>query len=339
MKHIITGGNGFLGTELTKRLHARGEKVLILDIEKTEDSPIYPEAEFIHLDIRYKDSWDKIEIDKDDVIYHFAAKLLMPILPRKERTEYFWSHLYDGTEVLLDHLENNTECRNIVYYTTDMVYGHTVFNPRKEDHPRVPVGPYGEAKYKSELLCEKYRERGFNITLFRPRLIIGEGRLGILESLFKLVDMNLPVPMIGNGKNYYQFVSVGDCAESCIKAMEKGCPNEEYHVGSPTPPTVRELLTSLIKEANSKSILIPTWAPAVKFTLDLMDRAGFPIMDPEQYLIADETCVLDVTKAKEELGWESTEGDTEMLIEAYRSYRVMLKQKKESTPVRDSEFL
>ena len=337
MKHIITGGNGFLGTELSKRLLAKGEKVLILDIEKTEDSPIYPDAEFIHLDIRSKKGWDQVEIEKDDVIYHFAAKLLMPILPRKERTEYFWSHLYDGTEVLLDHLEKKTECRKIVYYTTDMVYGHTVFHPRKEDHPREPVGPYGEAKYKSELLCEQYRERGFNITLFRPRLIIGEGRLGILESLFKLIDKNLPVPMIGSGKNFYQFVSVGDCADSCIKAMEKGCPNEEYHVGSTNPPTVRELLKSLIKEANSHSILIPTYAPAVKFTLDILDRLGHPIMDPEQYLIADETCVLDVSKAEAELGWTPTETDVEMLIEAYRSYREKLKTD-EIKPVRESQF-
>ncbi len=337
MKHIITGGNGFLGTELAKRLLAKGEKVLIIDMEKTEECSIYPEAEFIHMDIRFKEGWNRIQIDKDDVIYHFAAKLLMPILPRKERTEFFWSYLYDGTKALLDHLEQNTECRQMVYYTTDMVYGHTVHNPRFEDHPREPIGPYGEAKYKSELLCEEYRERGFNITLFRPRLIIGEGRLGILESLFKLIDKNLPVPMIGSGKNFYQFVSVGDCAESCIKAVEKGCPNEEYNVGSPTPPTVRELLTDLIKEANSKSILIPTWAPAVKFTLDIMDRAGFPIMDPEQYLIADETCVLDVSKADKELGWAATEGDSEMLIQAYRSYRAMLKEKKE-LPKRDSQF-
>ena len=338
MKHIITGGNGFLGTELSKRLLAKGEKVLILDIEKNEDSPIYPATEFIHLDIRSKKGWSQIQIDKDDVVYHFAAKLLMPILPRKQRTEHFWSHLYDGTKVLLDHLEGSTECRKIVYYTTDMVYGHTVFHPRKEDHPREPVGPYGEAKYNSEQLCEKYRERGFNITLFRPRLIIGEGRLGILESLFKLIDRNLPVPMIGNGKNFYQFVSVGDCAESCIKAVENGCPNEAYHVGAANPPTVRELLTSLIKKANSRSILIPTYAPAVKFTLNLLDRAGFPLMDPEQYLIADETCVLDVSKAEKELGWVPTESDTDMLIEAYRSYQKKLKIE-DVRPVRKSQFV
>lgn len=321
MKHIITGGDGFLGTELTKRLLTKGERVVIIDIKKTEHSPIYPGAEFIYFDIRDSNEFMKLKIDKDDVIYHFAAQLLMPILPRKERPEYFWDILYQGTANLLEYLESNTECRNIVYYTTDMVYGHTVHNPRLEDHPRTPVGPYGEAKYRSELLCEEFRKRGFNITIFRPRLIIGEGRLGILESLFKLIDRNLPVPMIGNGHNYYQFVSVGDCAESCIMAVEKGCPNEEYNVGSANPPTVRELLGALIKEADSRSFLVPTPAAIIKFFLDKLDRIGFPLMDPEQYLIADETCVLDVSKAEMELGWKATEGDIEMLLTAYRSYK------------------
>lgn len=328
MKHIITGGNGFLGTELTKRLLAKGEQVIILDIKKTEDSVIYPEAEFIHLDIRYKKGFEQLKIDQDDIVYHFAAHLLMPILPRAERPHYFWDTLYNGTVNLLDFLEHKTQCRNLIYYTTDMVYGHTKINPRTETHPREPIGPYGEAKYRSESLCQEYRKRGFNITLFRPRLIIGEGRLGILKSLFKLIDYNLPVPLIGNGKNHYQFVSVGDCAESCIKAVEKGCPNEEFNVGSSNPPTVNHLLTDLIKAAGSRSFLLPTPAPAVKFTLDLLDRIGYPIMDPEQFLIADETCVLDVSKAEKELGWRATESDSEMLIKAYKSYRKTIEAEK-----------
>jgi dTDP-glucose 4,6-dehydratase len=62
-----------------------------------------------------------------------------------------------------------------------------------------------------------------NISMFRPRLIIGPGRLGILEKLFKLIDMNLPVPMIGSGKNPYQFISVFDCAEACAPAWKAAC--------------------------------------------------------------------------------------------------------------------
>jgi len=133
--------------------------------------------------------------------------------------------------------------------------------------------------------------------------------------------MNLPVPTIGNGKNYYQFISVTDCAEACLAAKKADFPNENYNLGSNNPPTVNELLKTLIKTANSKSILIPTPAFAVKAVLELLDRINRPIMDPEQYLIADETCVLDCAKAERELGWVPKDDDTSMLLVAYTDYK------------------
>lgn len=320
MKHIITGGDGFLGTELSKKLIARGESVLVLDIKKTE-SPHYEHVEFMNVDITDAQAWHSVPIDDDDIIYHFAARLLVPILPRAERKEYFWSVLYTGTEILLNHLEKHTQCRKMIYYTTDMVYGHTEENPRPETHPREPLGPYGDAKYESELLCEKYRANGFNITIFRPRLIIGPGRLGILESLFKLVDRSLPVPTIGSGLNYYQFISVSDCADACLAAVEKGCPNEYFNVGSLNPPSVRGLLKSLIKAANSKSIVVPTPAFAVKFVLAILDKINKPLLDPEQYLIADETCVLSMEHVKEKLDWQPKDTDADMLIAAWETWK------------------
>jgi dTDP-glucose 4,6-dehydratase len=329
MKHIIFGGDGFLGTELTKKLSAQGEQVLVCDRKQTLSSGIYdsPLVSYIKMDVKNTGTFTDIPTDKDDVVYHFAAELLVPILKRKERKQYFWDALYVGTVNVFNFMQDRG-LNKLVYYTTDMVYGHTFFDPRFEDHPRVPIGPYGEAKYQTELLCEDYRKKGFNITIFRPRLIIGEGRLGILEKLFQLIDHNLPVPMIGNGKNYYQFISVSDCADACIRAVEKGFPNEEFNVGSLNPPTVRELLSDLIKEANSKSFLIPTPAPLVKMTLAALDVIGKPIMDPEQYLIADETCVLEMSKVKEELDWQPKDTDSDLLIIAYKSYREKLEAEK-----------
>ncbi|MEL6751735.1 MAG: NAD(P)-dependent oxidoreductase, partial [Pseudomonadota bacterium] len=186
----------------------------------------------------------------------------------------------------------------------------------------VPLGEYGQSKLDTEVLAQKWREeKGFNISLFRPRLIIGPGRLGILEKLFKLVDMNLPVPMIGSGKNPYQFVSVFDCADAAYLAWKAGFPNEAYNLGSKNPPSVRKLLGRLIAEAGSKSILLPTPGWAVKRTLDTLDAINRPIMDPEQYLIADEECLLDCSKAERELGWEAKMSDDDMLVAAYREYR------------------
>ncbi len=322
MKHIIFGGDGFLGTELTKKLVAKGETVVVCDLKKTEESGIYESdlVTYIEMDVTKTEDFSKVEISSEDVPYHFAARLLVPILPRAERKEYFWTALYDGTKNVLEFLEAN-DCKHMIYYTTDMVYGHTVQHPRFEDHPREPLGPYGDAKLETEYLCEEYRKKGFNITIFRPRLIIGPGRLGILEKLFKLVDKNLPVPTIGDGKNYYQFISVSDCANAVICAVEKGIPNEAFNLGSLNPPTVNELLKKLIVHAGSKSFTIPTPAGLVKFTLDTLDKIGKPIMDPEQYLIADETCVLDVSKGERILGWVPQDTDEDMLIAAYKTYR------------------
>jgi len=322
MKHIIFGGDGFLGTELTRKLVDRGETVLICDEKQSHEFGNYelPGVSYLKMDVTKPESFAPIEVEEGDVVYHFAARLLVPILPRAERHDYFWQALYVGTQNVFDWMEAKG-LRQMVYYTTDMVYGHTEYNPRDEDHPCAPLGPYGDAKYQTEIMVDKYREKGFNITLFRPRLIIGPGRLGILEKLFKLIDMNLPVPTIGSGRNYYQFISVSDCAEACLAAVNKGLPNENFNLGSSNPQVVNQLLRDLIKEAGSRSILIPTPAFAVKAVLDLLDRIGKPLMDPEQYLIADETCVLDCSKGERILGWTPQDTDIDMLMVAYHDYK------------------
>ena len=322
MKHIIFGGDGFLGTELTRKLSASGERVLVCDEKQSLEFGNYdlPGVEYLQMNVEEKASFQSINAEQGDIVYHFAARLLVPILPRAQRHEYFWNALYVGTENVLEWMMEHS-LNQMVYFTTDMVYGHTENNPRTEEHPRKPIGPYGEAKYQTELLVEKYREKGICITLFRPRLIIGHGRLGILEKLFKLIDKNLPVPTIGSGKNYYQFISVGDCADACLAAVAKGFPNENFNLGSASPPTVNVLLKRLIQEANSKSFLIPTPAFAVKWTLDFLDRVGKPLMDPEQYWIADETCVLDCSKADRLLNWTPKDDDISMLLVAYHDYK------------------
>ena len=110
-------------------------------------------------------------------------------------------------------------------------------------------------------------------------------------------------------------------AEAARLAWKAGVPNEAYNLGSLNPPPVRKLLGDLIRHAGSKSILLPTPGWAVKRTLDLLDFMNMPIMDPEQYLIADEDCLLDVSKGARDLGWVPQYRDEDMLIAAYSEYR------------------
>ena len=320
MKHFILGGDGFVGRHLAAELLRLGQEVIVADIVKSQ-LEIYDNVRFIRLDITDRSSFAALPIAADDVVYNMAARMLSPIMVRAARRDFFWPVNYSGVENILAHMEANG-CRRFVHFTTDMVYGQATSVPQTEDAPTAPLGEYGRSKLETENLCRRYRDRGMTISIFRPRLIIGPGRLGILATLFKLIDSNLPVPMIGSGRNQYQFISVYDCASAAVAAWRAGLPNAEYNLGSDDPPTVRELLTRLIREAGSRSFLLPTPAWLVKAALTALDWINLPLMDPEQYLIADEVCILDTSRAKRELGWQPRYKDEDMLLAAYREYRI-----------------
>lgn len=319
MRHVIFGGDGFVGRHLAPKLVADGETVIVADIVKS-DLPHYRSARFITCDVTDPASVAAVGLNADDVVYNLSAKMLSPIQVRAKRHDFFFPVNFHGTKNIMQAMDK-AGASKLVHYTTDMIYGHTVVLPMTEEHPVAPLGEYGLSKLKTEELAVEWRKRGMSISLFRPRLIIGPGRLGILEKLFKLIDWNLPVPMIGSGRNPYQFISVFDCAEAARAAWKAGVPNEAYNLGSINPPPVRKLLGDLISHAGSRSILLPTPGWAVKRTLDLLDLMNMPIMDPEQYLIADEECVLDVSKAERQLGWVPQYRDEDMLIAAYSEYR------------------
>ncbi|MBX3569156.1 MAG: NAD(P)-dependent oxidoreductase [Rhizobiaceae bacterium] len=319
MRHIIFGGDGFVGRHLAPKLVADGHEVIVADIARTATQN-YRSAAFVHCDVTDTASVQAVGIQADDMVYNLSAKMLSPIQVRAKRHDFFYPVNYFGTKNII-HAMADAGAPNLVHFTTDMIYGHTKVTPMTEDHPVAPLGEYGMSKWETEKLAADWRQRGMRISLFRPRLIIGPGRLGILEKLFKLIDMNLPVPMIGSGRNPYQFISVFDCAEAARLAFKAGVPNEAYNLGSLNPPPVKKLLGDLIRHAGSKSLLIPTPGWAVKRTLDLLDLMNMPIMDPEQYLIADEECVLDVSKGRRDLGWVPQYRDEDMLIAAYSEYR------------------
>jgi dTDP-glucose 4,6-dehydratase len=330
MKHIIIGGDGFVGQHLAPMLADMGETVIVADIVKSNHAH-YGRVPFIRFDITDRASHQALPIAPDDVIYNLSAKMLSPLQPRAKRHDFFFPVNFHGVELLLERMHEAGATR-LVQFTTDMVYGHSETVPQTEDHPRNPLGEYGVSKLRVEEIAEDWRKKGIRISLFRPRLIIGPGRLGILTKLFKLIDWNLPVPLIGAGKNPYQFIAVYDCATACIAAWKAGFPNEAYNLGSLNPPPVRDLLKSLIRHAGSRSLLVPTPGWLVKRTLDAFDRLNKPIMDPEQYLIADEVCVLDVSKAERQLGWVPKFNDSDMLIAAYSDYRKGLRHERSARP-------
>ena len=151
-------------------------------------------------------------------------------------------------------------------------------------------------------------------------MIVGPGRTGLINKLFFLIRNNLPVILIGSGKNHYQFISVHDCVDALIEFHKQDHSFGIYNLGSLNPPTVIDLMKFIIKEVNSSSFIIPTWGNGTKAILNFLDIINLPIFYPEQFLIADQDCLLDVQRLKEDLNIQPKFNDKDILLEAYRSY-------------------
>jgi dTDP-glucose 4,6-dehydratase len=278
-----------------------------------------PDVEAVRLDITDAGSLEALALGPDDVVYHLAARQYHLPVPSEGRTAFFEDVNTAGTQNLLRHMQKG-EARRLVFFSTDMVYGLPQAVPVRPDHPIRPLGPYGESKAKAEALCREYRDEGMDITILRPRLIVGPGRLGVLAKLFGLIRAGLPVPLIGNGTNRYQMISVFDCVSAARAAVAAGLPAGAYNLGSANPPLVRDLLREVIRTAGSRSILVPTPARAVKATLSALDRLGRPVMYREQYAIADIDCIVDIGQTEAALGWTPRDSDGDMRAQAYDEF-------------------
>lgn len=323
MKYVIAGGDGFVGRHLVESLLQLKAKVAVVDIKKS-DLKIYDLCEHYCVDVRDQKMLLQIPLDYDDIVINLAATQYHERVPRANRKEYFFDTNFDGTVNLLQTMKQRG-CHKFVFYSTDMTYGKPQYLPVDVKHPQNPFGPYGASKKAAENVCREFRANGFNISIFRPRMILGPGRLGVLTKLFRLMDYNLPVPLIGDGSNCYQMVSVYDCVDATIKALNHGIPNGEYNLGSVNPPTVSSLLQDVIVKAGSKSKLLKTNGSLVKGTLALLGKLGAEILYKEQYEIADENYIVDISNAESELGWMPRYTDKDMLFSAYEYYEQMKK--------------
>lgn len=315
-RHIIFGGDGFVGRYIARDLLSRGETVIVADIHKS-DLPIYDHAEFRQVDVRDAAQVNAVGVQKGDMVYNMAARLLMPPVKKKARHDAFFPVHIDGTRNILTAISEAGADR-LVQFSTDMVYGRSLVPPPiPTSHPKNPIDAYGQSKKGCEDVCEEWREKGINISIFRPRMVMGPGRLGLLANLFKLVKANLPVPTIGSGKNRYQFVSVFDCASFAIQAGDMGCPAGAWNLGSVNNPSTKNVLKSLITHAGSKSVVIPTPAFAVKSVLGTLDALDMTLLTREQYAIADEDYVVDVEDLREMYGRVPEGSDEDMIIQAW----------------------
>jgi dTDP-glucose 4,6-dehydratase len=206
--------------------------------------------------------------------------------------------------------------KQVVFVSTDMVYGRISRSPVTTSLTPIPIGPYGKSKLAAEnSLTDSLNQTQKVLTIFRPRLIAGSGRLGTISILAKLISGNLPVPIFGRGDNRYQLISKKDVAVAIRNSVDLKRAGV-YNLGSDNPPTVLDLISSAILVQRSRSIIVKIPNRLSLLLLRFLDKLGMSPLSPEQFEIAGIDYVLETSDTKSLLNWQPTKSDFEILRES-----------------------
>jgi len=316
---IIFGGLGFLGSRLANKLNKIGLEVVVVD--KVESKNILNEKiNYIKLDLTKNSIEDFLDIKKKDIFINLASRQYHNKIPYFGRQNWFDELNLDVSKQTIQ-LATYKEIAGYIFFSTDMVYGIPQSNNITEKQITNPIGEYGKSKLKAEYELLKFSKNKIPLTIFRPRLISGPGRLGIFKKLFNLIYYSNLVPLIGNGNNCYQMVSVDDCISAIICSIENQIPNEIFNLASQKKIKVKNLINNLIIHANSNSKVLPLNAHFIQNILRISEIFGLNIMHKEQYKIADKDIFLDITKANVLLNWQPKYDDQNMINKAYNFWK------------------
>jgi nucleoside-diphosphate-sugar epimerase len=307
---LITGGSGYFGSLLRNRLLSHSHSVRIFDLSDADDRP--NSVVFLKGDIR-DESLVKQACADCEIIYHCVAQV-----PLAKDKHLFESVNVQGTENLLK-AALAARTRKVVYVSSSAIFGAPKTNPVTEQTPPSPAEAYGRAKLEGENLCAKFVSKGLDVSIIRPRTIMGHGRLGIFQILFEWIRTGYNVPVLGRGDNRYQFVHADDLAEACILAVNRPGP-ATYNCGTDQFGTMREVLEHLCSHAGTRShVKSVPMAPTVAF-MNFTSSLGLSPLGPYHALMYGRSLYFDIAKAKTELGWRPRFSNNEMFTHSYDWY-------------------
>jgi nucleoside-diphosphate-sugar epimerase len=304
--YLVTGGSGYFGSLLADIALARGDRVRTFDLEP----PVEPTAaEVVIGDVRDRAALAEA-CDGVDVVLHNVAQV-----PLAKDHDLFWSVNVVGTaNVLL--AARDARVAKVVHTSSSAIFGIPEANPVTEDTPGRPLEAYGRAKLTAETLCHEAASSGVDVSIVRPRTILGHGRLGIMAILFEFVQEGAPVFVLGGGHNRYQFVHSSDLADAILRAGDRDGPRT-YNIGADAPGTMRETIQALVDHAGTGSKVRSLPAGPAATAMRSLAGVGLVPFAPYHWLLYAESLWFDTTRAQEELGWRSTRSNADMLIESY----------------------
>jgi len=312
--YAISGGAGFLGLHLARRLLADGHDVRSLDLAPLDDPGLAGKVEEIRGDIRDPKLMRAL-CTSAQVLVHAAAAL-----PIQGSATEIRSVNIQGTATLLAAALEAGVARTVLISST-AVYGIPEVHPIFEDAPLVGVGHYGRSKIEAEKVALSFAARGLPVVILRPKTFIGPERLGVFEILFDWIREGRRIYILGDGSNRYQLLAVDDLVDAIVRSTAaEGVEGEALNVGAAEFGTVRSDLQGLIAHAGSDSRLTPVPARPAEAILCALELLRLSPLVEWHYRTAHRDSYVDVSKARRLLGWEPRLSNEQALRETYDWY-------------------
>ncbi len=286
MKILVTGGAGFIASNLVDRLISEGHQVVIMDDLSTGlKEYINPQAHFYQIDILAPKVEEIFALQKFDLVFHLAAQI--SVVKSVENPEFDNRvNVLGGLNILSCCLKHNA--KKIVFVSTGgALYGEADVVPTPENYPTYPLSPYGIHKLTFEKYLNYYHQVfGQPYTVLRLANVYGPrqykgGECGVVSVFIDKAVNDQECLINGDGSKTRDFVYVGDVVEGLMKAMATDYIGE-INIGTGVEKSVSDVVLA-IELALGKSI----------------KKKNGPAKAGEQ-----ERSCLDNKKAKQILNWE-----------------------------------
>jgi len=257
MKVLVTGGTGFTGSHLVRRLLGRGHDVMVIDIQK---GLFFDELTKRGAKIELGSITDMNDVNKIvkgcEVVYHVASSFRDVTVPN----EAYWSVDVEGTRNLLD-ASYRLGVKRFIHCSTIGVYGNVRHPPASEQTDIAPADYYQFAKYEGEKVVEEYVQKGLDAVIIRPAAIYGPGDSGRFLILFRMVKQGFFL-MFGDGKAYYHTVFIDNLLDAFELAADKeGISGEKYIIADEHYFSLNELVQYIAESLGISARIwhLPFW--------------------------------------------------------------------------------